>query len=178
MQNRAWVGLVAIGALALAGCGRGEGAEAAASADSSVVDAGQQGGYWVEGTPAGGLESWLSDIASEMPTDGSALTSQWQETHRTLLELYVGRQEFVEMYWGPHGRLQGEGGSALGQAVLDLETAFHEVLQGLVSVPLDTAAVLSAAARVKRQTAVVRDAAKESGLPLIPPADSTVAAAR
>jgi len=171
MRNWAGTGLLVVAALAFARCG----GEAAPETDGSAeaVEARSGEGIRVAGTPPGGLESWLADITSGMPADGSELVSSWQALHRRLLELYVGRQEYVEMYWGPNGRLQGEGGLALGQAVLDLETAYHEVLQGVVSVPLDTTAVLESAGKVKREAAAVLEAARVSGLPLAPPADST-----
>ncbi len=178
MRTLSCIGLVMAVGLAVAGCSRGDVPGTDASARTADSEASPAGGLRVEGTPPGGLESWLSEIRSGMPTDGSAMKSQWQVLHRQLLELYVGRQEYVEMYWGPNGRLQGEGGLALGQAVLDLETAFHEVLQGIVAVPLDTTVVLSAAAKVKREADMVWAAAEVSGLSLEPPSDTTPAAAR
>jgi hypothetical protein len=178
MRLRGELGLVVALALAQAGCGDGGVPGTGGSAPAGAGDPEPSEGFRMEGTPAGGLETWLAAITTGMPTSGSALTSDWQAQHRQLLELYIGKQEYVEMYWGPNGRLQGEGGVALGQAVLDLETAFHEVLQRLVAVPLDTAGVLSAAAKVRQEAAAVWDAAALSGLPLVPPADSTPAAER
>lgn len=172
MRIAGWVGLVLASGLAVAGCSRGVEPGTDAGARTAEGEAGPAGGIRVEGTPPGGLESWLSDITSGMPTEGSALTSEWRVLQQRLLELYVGRQEYVEMYWGPNGRLQGEGGLALGQSVLDLETAFHGVLQAVASVPMDTSSVLSAAAEVKREAAAVWEAAKVSGLPLSPPPDT------
>lgn len=123
----------------------------------------------IEGTPPGDLDTWLTDIERGMDSALAAMDSGWVPAQRALLELYVGRQEYLEMYWGPSGRLQGEGGAELGERIVELESAFHELLQAFVSQPLDAERLERARGAVKSRIAEVRRVAPLSGLVLRPP---------
>lgn len=125
----------------------------------------------MEGTPAGGLDDWLRDIEAGLPVMGDVV-SDWRATQRSAVQLYVERQEYIEMYWGPSGRLQGEGGAPLAASVAGLETAFHEFMQALMAQPLDTARVRSAMDTMRVRIADVRSRGVESGLPLLPPGNT------
>jgi hypothetical protein len=125
----------------------------------------------IEGTPAGGLEDWLSDLEAGLPSMAEVV-SQTVPTQRGVVQLYVGRQEYIEMYWGPSGVLQGEGGAGLASGVVELEASFHELMQSLLGQPLDTARVRAAMDAVTTRIADVRREAAVSGLPLVPPEDA------
>lgn len=125
----------------------------------------------IEGTPAGGLDDWLSDIEAGLPSVEEVAT-QPVPTQRGVVQLYVDRQEYIEMYWGPSGRLQGEGGAVLAEGVAELESAFHELIQSLLGQPPDTARVRSAMNTVTFRISDVRRVAAESGLLLVPPGNA------
>jgi hypothetical protein len=65
--------------------------------------------------------------------------------------------------------MQGEGGAVLGTAVLDLETAFHELLQAFSAQPMDTMRVAAAVGAMHERARDVLRVAPESGLTLVPP---------
>ena len=78
------------------------------------------------GTPAGGLRAWIGDVRRGL--DGVAATAAVdpERASRTALDLYLTRQEYIEMYWGTAGRLSR--GAELGPAVKEAETRFHLLL--------------------------------------------------
>lgn len=178
MVRLAWFGVAVAAAMAVA-CSEGEEpASDTQPADGRAVDMGAPGSGLIQGTPPGGLEDWLSEIEAGLPSSPGAPGEESRQVQRRLLDLYVGRQEYLEMYWGPTGRLQGEGGEALGEAILELETAFHELLQAHVREPLDTARFVSALQAAKARVAAVRVAAPQSGLVLVPPGNPPAAPRR
>ncbi len=78
------------------------------------------------GTPAGGLKDWIGDVRrglARLPGEAAANPTQ---ASKSALDLYLTRQEYIEMYWGSGGRLNR--GAELGPAVKEAETRFHLVL--------------------------------------------------
>lgn len=167
--------LVLLGVLAT-GCGAADRAPDSGSGMAATADTAGRPAGLIEGTPPGGLVDWVADIEAGMPPTMAELSANWGAMQRALLDLYVGRQEYLEMYWGPAGRLQGEGGAALGTAVLDLETAFHELLQAFSAQPMDTVRVAAAVGVIRERTRDVLRVAPESGLALVPPGNPPAAA--
>ncbi len=83
------------------------------------------------------------------------------------LDMYVGRQEYIEMYYGPGGRLGA--GSGLGEAVVEAEERFHALMQLLASSePPTSARVAAVRDSLSAQYDVVLREAARSGVVLDP----------
>jgi len=126
----------------------------------------------VAGTPPGGLLDWVATIADgtdrmlgEMGTDVAA-------AQRRILDLYVTRQEFIEMYWGVAGRLRPVGADRLAQLVTDAESSFHEALQKLAVQPVDSAEIAAVADSINARLNRVVVEAKRLKVPLVPRAEA------
>ena len=162
-------GRLVLAALLATGCGAADRVPDEDSGTAAGVDTAGRPAGLIEGTPPGGLVDWVAEIEAGLPTSMSEVSASWGAVQRALLDLYVGRQEYLEMYWGPGGRMQGEGGAVLGTAVLDLETAFHELLQAFSAQPMDTMRVAAAVGAMHERARDVLRVAPESGLTLVPP---------
>jgi len=123
----------------------------------------------IQGTPAGGMEDWARDIQTGIRDLAAAATRNSQEAQREALDLYVSRQEYLELYWGPAGRLLPAGGEALGQAVLDAETGFHELLTLLTASPVDSARVSERVDTVTARLERVLATARTVNATMVPP---------
>jgi high-affinity iron transporter len=133
-------------------------AVATACAEQPANDAGQTvavapAGGLIAGTPDGDLDQWVADIrtgiaplAEEARTDAGA-------AQRQALDLYVTRQEYIEMYYGAAGRLKAS--AALGAQVETAETRFHELMKLLGEQPVDVVAVAAAVKALDAQQARV-----------------------
>jgi len=51
------------------------------------------------------------------------------QSQQEIVQLYIGRQEYIEMYYGVGGRLTHEAHPELATAITDQETRFHELMQ-------------------------------------------------
>jgi len=80
----------------------------------------------IPGLPPGGLEDWIAEIRDGLATLPDRIASDIAGARTVALELYVGRQEFIEIFYGENGRLTA--GGALGPAVEHAEEEFHELL--------------------------------------------------
>jgi hypothetical protein len=128
-------------------------AEAAAGAPSDTT--------LIKGTPDGDLETWLGDMKSALTQVRDSLDANRAEAHKRVLDLYVSRQEYAEMYYGPGGRMQPE--PALADAVKMNETRFHELMRLTGSVPPASADSIRLAVKaLEDQIAVVETNAKRS----------------
>ena len=78
------------------------------------------------GTPAGGLRAWIGDVRRGLDGVTATAAGDPERASRTALDLYLTRQEYIEMYWGTAGRLSR--GAELGPAVKEAETRFHLLL--------------------------------------------------
>lgn len=172
MQARA---VLLAAALVAAACGEGKprpeetgpaGTESPGAA--ATTPAGTPEGL-IAGTPPGGLEDWVADIREGTAGLTERALTEGPAAQRVALDLYIGRQEYIEMYYGPGGRLHPAGATELGETVLAAEQEFHDLLQRLAVQPPDTAAIRlgvdSLGARLER---VVR-LAKAAGATLVPP---------
>lgn len=126
----------------------------------------------VPGTPPGGLYQWVSEIRSGISLLPAEAARDVAAAQRRALELYTTRQEYLEKYWGPRGRLIS--GGALGSAVEKAEHEFHDLMQLLVAAPApDTGRVHLAVASLDAALQRVIEAAEAAGVPLVGgPADS------
>jgi hypothetical protein len=129
----------------------------------------------VANTPPGGLEDWARDIADGLRDLPNQAATDIPGAQRQALDLYVGRQEYIEMYWGPGRPLHPAADARLGEAVLSAEQKFHELLQMLAVQPLDTARVRSEVDSLGARLNRVVGIAKETGAVLTPPGNRPVA---
>jgi hypothetical protein len=123
----------------------------------------------VANTPPGGLEDWVDEITTGTKDLAVRAASDPQGAQRAALDLYVSRQEYIEMYWGPTRPLHPGGGNALGEAVLSAEQQFHDLLLALAVPPVDTAKVRLATDSLAARLARVVQIARQSGATMIPP---------
>jgi len=121
------------------------------------------------GTPPGGLEDWVDEITAGTKELSVHAAADPQAAQRTALDLYVSRQEYIEMYWGPARPLHPPGGRELGEAVLSAEQQFHDLLLVLAVPPVDTTKVRMATDSLAARLARVVQVARSSGATMIPP---------
>ncbi len=121
----------------------------------------------VGGTPAGGLRDWIGDVRQGLGGIPAEAARDEASAQRAALELYLTRQEYIEMYWGVAGKLTR--GTTLGPAVKEAETRFHLVLAELQPGKKPQPAVLEREiASLGEQYDRVIAAAEQAGVPLDP----------
>lgn len=159
--------LLASIAIAAIACERSS-TPAPTAATTPVVSA----GVLIPGTPEGDLEQWVGDLLAGLDSVNSAVASDRAGAQRRVLDLYVGRQEYMEMYYGAGGRMAPTEG--LAKVVTTAETRFHELmtLTGATP-PAPEAAVRGALTALRQQLEVVLMEAKASPTRLRQAADST-----
>jgi hypothetical protein len=130
----------------------------------------------IQGTPPGGLVDWIADIREG--TSGIEVLAAEDATgaQRRALDLYVTRQEYLELYYGTNGRISSGVAVELGEAVMENETRFHEMLQLLAVTPVDTAAVRVKREELHAQMDRVLEQAQTVSIPLTPPGNPAAAA--
>lgn len=160
------VGAPCLAALAMLGCGGGQAPGSAAGAEDEARVAGAAP-MPIPGTPAGGLVDWVAEIRSGLQALPAQAATEPRAAQDRALELYVGRQEYIEIYYGPAGRLSG--GGVLGTTVAEAETRFHELMQLLGQTPApDSARVATAVDALEGQLERVLAEARAAGVPLAP----------
>jgi len=105
----------------------------------------------VAGTPPGGLAQWIDEIRTAVDTLPALAEQNPAAAKNQALQLYVGRQEYIEIYYGTTGRAVKD--AALAEAVMTAETRFHELLR-TVNTPdgsVDTSALAAAASALAAQ---------------------------
>ncbi|MCI0434302.1 MAG: hypothetical protein L0271_11795 [Gemmatimonadetes bacterium] len=121
----------------------------------------------VAGTPPGGLRDWVAAIRSGTAPLADDAVHDRAAAQRAALNLYIGRQEYLELYYGTAGREPHS--ETLGMAVMEAEARFHTLLQLLSVEPVDAAAVRAGVAALHdRLDAVVREA-DAAGVPEVLP---------
>lgn len=115
----------------------------------------------IAGTPEGDLTEWATDVRAGLATAAGDLESDRAAVQKRVLDLYVTRQEYMEMYYGPTGRMQPE--PALSEAVKTAEDRFHElmILSGATP-PAASAKLRSAIAALDAQLAIVLERRERS----------------
>ena len=143
-------------ALALAACGCGD-----QPVPTPAVAVAEPVGGLVPGTPPGDLEQWVKDVQVGLDTVEMVLATDREGANRRALNLYTGRQEYMEMYYGVGARMKPT--EALSQAVTVAETRFHELITLTGGTPPAAEAdVRKAIAAVRAQFEVVLAEAKHS----------------
>jgi hypothetical protein len=137
--------------------------------DGAAIEAGSAADL-IPNTPAGGLTDWVADIREGTTGIEGMAAEDPMRAQRAALDLYVGRQEYLELYYGTYGRLAGGGVAVeLGQSIMDNEARFHELLQLLAVTPVDTAAVRAKREELHAQMDRVLEEAARVTIPLTPP---------
>lgn len=153
--------------------GAADAPDGAAGADELAPAAGAEATAAVErlpGTPEGGLRDWVGEIRQGVEGLSALAAENPDSAEKVVITYYVGRQEWLERYWGTYGLFTQEVDPELGQAVMDAEAAFHELLT-LVSEGGATAEQVDAAvAALHDEMEVVLTRAGETEVPLHPPA--------
>lgn len=122
-------------------------------AEQNPAPAQPPAGGVIAGTPDGDLDAWvrairegIAPLAEQAKTDAAGAQSK-------ALNLYVSRQEYIEMYYGAGGRLGAS--AALGAEVETAETRFHELMKLLGAPPVDATAAQAAVQALDQQQARV-----------------------
>jgi hypothetical protein len=129
--------------LAAAGCNSQTQVDQAAAASTAEMPATR-----LEGTPQGGLNDWVADMKAGLDSVVAVAVRDRSGAQRAVLDVYVNRQEWLERYYGRYGSLQPDTTSTLGDAVMDAEARFHDLLTLVSAQSVDSADVASAVAAV------------------------------
>ena len=121
----------------------------------------------IAGTPPGGLRDWVEAIRAGTASLPDVASTDRSAAQRAALDLYISRQEYLEMYYGPGGRQPGP--PALREAVLNAEARFHDLLQLLAADPVDPVAVREGMALLHAQLDKVLTEAAAAGVPAVLP---------
>lgn len=159
-----------LGAAALA-CAPDTGRDAAAHAGSEAPHdpAAHASSAPALAIPSGGLEDWIADIRNGLAELPDRIPGDLAAARTAALELYTGRQEFIEIFYGENGRLTA--GEALGPAVEHAEEVFHELLVMLSGQePPDAEHVRAKVAAIAAAYDRVLEEARLAGVPLTPEA--------
>lgn len=124
----------------------------AANADAASTAAAPAGAL-IPGTPDGDLGDWVNAIRSGIATLPAEAKTDPAAAGRKTNELYVTRQEYIEMYYGAGGKLKAS--EKLGAEIETAETRFHELMKVFIAQPVDVAAVEQAVKALDAQQARV-----------------------
>lgn len=169
-----FVGLALGSVIAFAACGAGEVADRTGGSAAAAAPQ-REGGGLVAGQPPGGLRVWVADIRAGLEeVVAQAEAADFGSARDRALQLYIGRQEYIEIFYGAGGQLVSDEDRALAAAVKDSEARFHALLQLLNERPEPspdrvTAAVTAVRAEHER---VLREA-EAAGVPPAPPEQAT-----
>lgn len=154
----------------------GGGADAPDGADElapSAAEAGAEAPPAVErlpGTPDGGLRDWVAEIRQGMEGVSALAAENADSAQKVVVGLYTGRQEWLERYWGTYGLFTQEVEPELGQAVMDAEAVFHELLILVSEGGATVAQVDAAVSALDSEMETVLARAEQVDVPLVPPA--------
>lgn len=154
-----------------AGCAEpetGEEAEATASTEEARAAAASADGAsgMIHNTPEGGVLEWVRDIRTGLDSVAALAGSDPAAAQGAVLNLYVMRQEYLEGYYGPGGRLEAT--PELAEAIETNEARFHALMSELSTEAPDSAGVAALTDSLAAQTARVRAAAEAVGRELTP----------
>jgi hypothetical protein len=123
----------------------------------------------LEGTPDGGLTEWVADMKAGLDTVVTTAVGDHSVAQRAVLDVYVNRQEWLERYYGRYGALQADTMSTLGNAVMDAEARFHDLLTLVSAETVDSAQVAQAVTAVRVELDRVLAEAARTELRPVPP---------
>ncbi|HEX7090674.1 MAG TPA: hypothetical protein VF192_11110 [Longimicrobiales bacterium] len=155
--------------LAGAACAPGSSDETAADAQPAAAPAADSGALIPPAgeIPPGGLADWIEDVRKGLAALPARAAADPAAAQRLALDHYVGRQEYIEMFYGANGRLTA--GETLGPAVMSAEEKFHDLMLLLGgSPPPDSARVQAAVDALFAEYDRVLQEAARAGVPLDP----------
>lgn len=162
--------LAVLALVAVAGCGADGGSregDAATASAPGAAAAETADDAPVPGTPAGGLEAWIEDVRAGLADLPASALEDASAARQLALDLYLGRQEYIEVYFGAAGA--GAAHPELSSAVAEAEARFHELFRLLgSSPPPDSGAVAAAVAAITDEHGRVLERARDAGVPLDP----------
>lgn len=141
------------------------GAQRAGGTPAAAGGSGEESGL-IHNTPEGGLLDWVADIDAGLDTVAVLVGTDPAGAQSQVLNLYVMRQEYLEMYYGPGGRLEAT--PELADAIEANEARFHALMQELAREAPDSARVVALADSLSGQVSRVRAAAEAVGRELTP----------
>ena len=107
----------------------------------------------IAGTPDGDLDTWVGDIRRGIATLPADAKTDVAAAGRKTNDLYISRQEYIEMYYGVGGRLKAS--EALGLEIENSEARFHELMKIFLAQPVDVSAIDGAVKALDAQQAKV-----------------------
>jgi hypothetical protein len=132
--------------LALAACAPADTETAAVEAEAPAsAPAGADTALYA-GTPDGGLEHWIGEIRAGVDSLPGLAARDAASAKNVALNLYVTRQEYIELYYGTTARAAQD--AQLNESVMTAESRFHDLLR-VVNTPdgaIDTTALRQAGA--------------------------------
>ncbi|NJD09558.1 MAG: hypothetical protein FIB01_03600 [Gemmatimonadetes bacterium] len=136
----------------------------AQAARASAGSGGAEPGGLAAGTPAGGREGWIGEVRAGLAGMPELAERDPAAAKNRALQLYVTRQEYIEMYYGTAGRAVR--GTELAEAVVTAESRFHALHRGLNPPDgrVDVRAVGPAAGALRDQYDLVLQRARQLGL--------------
>lgn len=132
------------------------GRSSAADAEPDAVGRGESG--LIFNTPEGGALDWLADIDAGLDAVPSLVGSDPGAAQTQVLNLYVTRQEYLEGYYGPGGRLETT--PELAEAIKTNEARFHVLMQELAKEAPDSARAVALTDSLSAQVSRVRTIAE------------------
>jgi hypothetical protein len=121
----------------------------------------------IPGTPAGGLERWVGDIRSGIAPLPAMAAVDPARAQQHALDLYLSRQEYIELYYGDRGRLARHPEVIAG--VDAAEARFHELLRLLGRDPApERAEIAGAVADLDEALRDLLGQARAAAVPLDP----------
>lgn len=153
-----------------ASAGPGDGSAPAGDATASTGQARAPGSGgesdMIFNTPEGGALDWLADIAAGLDTVPALVGGDPAAAQTQVLNLYVTRQEYLEGYFGPGGRLGTT--PELAEAIKTNEARFHALMQELAKESPDSARVVTLTDSLAAQVSRVRTVAESVDRELTP----------
>lgn len=145
--------------------------DAPAQQDAIAAGAGSQPsismpnkGGLIPGTPDGDLADWVKDIRKGLAEVPALTKTNPAAAQKQALDLYVTRQEYLEMYYGLDGRNQAT--PELSRAIETAEEKFHVLMQLLAQKGPAPDVVETAVDSLDDQHALVAKLWKKSGVTL------------
>ena len=148
-------------------CGGGTADEMSQAEPAADARAAETRAGLIPGTPAGGLEQWIQDIYNGLEGVEALSATDGMAAQRQALEQYIDRQEYIELYYGPGGRLVSAEHVTLGAAVDSAEARFHDLMR-VANEAGDSTATAAAVSALRTEYDRVLSEARAAGVPLTP----------
>ena len=92
------------------------------------------------GIPTGSLPDWIAEMRKRVKCVPEIYEKDVGAAQREVMDVYINRQEHVEVFYGETGKVSG--GGELGAAVMQAEAMFHELMTLTGATPKSEVAVV------------------------------------